>query len=86
MNTITVRDLRQRWPAAERRLETERELIITRDGQPIARLVRLARTTTKRRRFDPREHGDWQRRVFGRRSAICWVQATLESGRRDRGR
>lgn len=86
MNTITVRDLRQRWPDAERRLETERELIITRDGQPIARLVRLARTTAKRRRFDPKEHGDWQGRVFGRRTAIRWVQAALELGRRDRGR
>jgi hypothetical protein len=32
MKTITVRDLRQRWPAAERLLQTEHELVITRDG------------------------------------------------------
>ncbi|MBM3882149.1 MAG: hypothetical protein FJ387_20910 [Verrucomicrobia bacterium] len=63
MNTITVRDLRQRWPAAERRLETELELIITRDGRPIARLVRLARTNTQRRRFSPQAHSDWRRQV-----------------------
>jgi antitoxin (DNA-binding transcriptional repressor) of toxin-antitoxin stability system len=85
MNTITIRDLRQRWPAAERRLETEHELIITRDGQPIARLVRLTGNPNKRRRFDPQEHGAWQRQVFGRATTIRWVQAALESGRRDRG-
>jgi antitoxin (DNA-binding transcriptional repressor) of toxin-antitoxin stability system len=85
MNTITVRDLRQRWPAAERLLEAEHELIITRDGRPIARLVRLTETTTKRRRFDPQEHGGWQRQVFGQGTTIRWAQAALESGRRDRG-
>ena len=85
MNTITVRDLRQRWPAAERLLETEDELIITRDGQPIVRLVRLGGTQTKRRRFDPQEHGGWQRQVFGRGTTIGWTQAAVESGRRDRG-
>ena len=84
MNTITVRDLRQRWPAAERRLESERELIITRDGQPIARLVRLVEAKTERQRFNPREHGDWQRQVSGRGTTIRWVQAALESGLRDR--
>ena len=85
MNTITVRDLRQRWPAAERLLEAEHELIITRDGQPIARLVRLAESKAKRRRFDPQEHGGWQRQVFGRGTTMRWSQSALESGRRDRG-
>ena len=85
MNTITVRDLRQRGPAAQRRLETEHELIITRDGQPIARLVRLTGTKTKRRRFDPQEHGGWQRQVFGRETTIRWVQTALKSGCRERG-
>ena len=50
MNTITIRDLRQRWPAAERRLATEHELIITRDGQPIARLVRLTGSLARYKR------------------------------------
>ena len=85
MKTITVRDLRQRWPVAESLLQTERELLITRDGQPVARLVRLAADRVKRRRFDPAEHRAWQRRVFGQGPMLQWVQAALASGRRDRG-
>lgn len=36
---MTVRDVRQRWPAAERALATEGEVIVTRDGVPVARIV-----------------------------------------------
>jgi len=82
--TITVRDLRQRWPVAERLLRTERELIVTRDGQPIARLVRLATTKVKRSRFDPQKHVKWQRQVFGAGTTLRWVQTAIEQGRRDR--
>ena len=39
MKTITVRDLRQRWPHAEALLQVENELLVTRDGAKIARLV-----------------------------------------------
>ena len=41
MKTMTVRDLRQRWPHAEAMLETEGEILITRDAKPVARLVRF---------------------------------------------
>ncbi len=40
MKTITIRDLRQRWPEAEALLETENEIHVTRDSKPVARLVR----------------------------------------------
>lgn len=39
MKTITVRDVRQRWPEAERSLAEEGEIVITRDGKPVARLL-----------------------------------------------
>ena len=84
MKTITVRDLRQRWPVAESLLQTERELLITRDGQPVARLVRLVESKAKRRRFDPAEHRVWQTQVFGKGTTLRWVDQTLESGRRER--
>jgi antitoxin (DNA-binding transcriptional repressor) of toxin-antitoxin stability system len=84
MKTITVRDLRQRWPAAESLLETERELLVTRDGQPIARLVRLAANPAKRRRFDPAAHRAWQRQVFGRGATVRWADRALATGRGER--
>jgi antitoxin (DNA-binding transcriptional repressor) of toxin-antitoxin stability system len=42
MKTISVRDLRQRWPEAEALLQVEEEIVITRDGRPVAKLVRIA--------------------------------------------
>jgi len=41
MKTISIRDLRQRWPEAEALLQTEREIVITRDAKPVAKLVRI---------------------------------------------
>jgi antitoxin (DNA-binding transcriptional repressor) of toxin-antitoxin stability system len=32
MRTITIRDLRQRWPEAEAALQAEEEIIVTRDS------------------------------------------------------
>jgi antitoxin (DNA-binding transcriptional repressor) of toxin-antitoxin stability system len=53
MTSLTIRDLRQRWPEAEKALETEDEILITRDGKPVAKLMRYVEPTKKRRRFDP---------------------------------
>ena len=39
MKSISVRDLRHHWPEAERALLSEREIIITRDAKPIAKLI-----------------------------------------------
>ena len=84
MTTISVRDLRQRWPVAESLLQTEHELIITRDGQPIARLIRLPPTTAQRAQFDPAAHQAWQRRTFGPGKVLRWVDQALEAGRSER--
>jgi antitoxin (DNA-binding transcriptional repressor) of toxin-antitoxin stability system len=65
VKTITIRDLRQRWPETERTLQVENELIITRDGQPVAKLVRLAKPQTKRKRWNPEEHTKWIKKVYG---------------------
>jgi antitoxin (DNA-binding transcriptional repressor) of toxin-antitoxin stability system len=52
MTSLTIRDLRQRWPQAEKALETEEEILITRDGKPVAKLVRFTEEKEKRPRFD----------------------------------
>jgi antitoxin (DNA-binding transcriptional repressor) of toxin-antitoxin stability system len=65
MKTITIRDLRQRWPEAEAALQTEDEILITRDSKPVAKLVRVVAEAPKRSRWNPEEHARWQRKVSG---------------------
>ncbi|MEO5916807.1 MAG: type II toxin-antitoxin system Phd/YefM family antitoxin [Luteolibacter sp.] len=65
MKTITIRDLRQHWPDAEKALATEPEILITRDGKPVARLLPIVEEETPRKRFDPEEHRRWMNEVWG---------------------
>lgn len=65
MKTITIRDLRQKWPAAEQLLLQEGELIITRDSVPVARLVRYEAKPKKRKPFDRAEHQRALKRIWG---------------------
>jgi antitoxin (DNA-binding transcriptional repressor) of toxin-antitoxin stability system len=65
MKTITIRDLRQRWPAAEAALKIENEILITRDSKPVAKLVRLIQPAAKRKRWNPEEHMQWIKKVYG---------------------
>lgn len=67
MKTITIRDLRQRWPEAEAALLVEDEILITRDSKPVAKLVRVMPPETKRTRWNPEEHRRWIKRVFGKK-------------------
>jgi antitoxin (DNA-binding transcriptional repressor) of toxin-antitoxin stability system len=83
MKTFSVRDLRQRWPQAEALLRSEREIIITRDSRPVAKLVRFSPPKKRRKRFDPVAHGKWQQKLSGGRVSR-WVDATLAAARKDR--
>ncbi|MGH7264481.1 MAG: type II toxin-antitoxin system Phd/YefM family antitoxin [Candidatus Rokuibacteriota bacterium] len=83
MKAITVRDLRQRWPRAEAMLEREREIVVTRDGKPVARLVRVRETGGRRKRFDARRHARWQR-AANRRQPVGWVDEFLIADRQAR--
>jgi antitoxin (DNA-binding transcriptional repressor) of toxin-antitoxin stability system len=65
MKTMTIRDLRQRWPEAEAALELEDEILITRDGTPVAKLTRVSTLEKPRRRWNVQEHARWQKRVAG---------------------
>lgn len=83
MKTISVRDLRQRWPEAEARLQLEKEIIITRDARPVAKLVRIDERPRSRRRFDPAAHARWQRRIAGGKVSR-WVDRAVREAREDR--
>lgn len=76
MKTISVRDLRQRWPEAEALLEREKEILVTRDGKPVAKLVRVREDVPRRKRFDPEAHAKWQRRMWGGK-VVRWVDEFL---------
>ena len=83
VKSITVRDLRQRWPAAEALLREEKEIIITRDAKPVAKLVRIDAPPPARKRFDPVVHGKWQRRMTSGKVSR-WVDRALSDARKDR--
>ena len=76
MKRISVRDLRHKWPEAEHALNLESELIVTRDGVPVARLTRYENRPKKRRRFDPAKHGQWQKRLATGKT-VSWVDEFL---------
>jgi antitoxin (DNA-binding transcriptional repressor) of toxin-antitoxin stability system len=83
VKTFSVRDLRQRWPEAEALLRTEREIVITRDSKPVAKLVRFTAPTKPRKRFDPVAHGKWQHKQSGGRVSR-WSDRALAVARADR--
>jgi antitoxin (DNA-binding transcriptional repressor) of toxin-antitoxin stability system len=61
---LTIRDLRLHWADAERRLRLEGELVVTRDGQPVARLTAYAAPPKAARRWSPITHGRWLARFW----------------------
>jgi antitoxin (DNA-binding transcriptional repressor) of toxin-antitoxin stability system len=83
MKTVSVRDLRQRWPETERALQTEKEIIITRDSKPVAKLVRYIEPEAKRKRFNPLAHAKWQRKLSGGK-VTRWVEEGLLKEREER--
>jgi antitoxin (DNA-binding transcriptional repressor) of toxin-antitoxin stability system len=83
VKSISVRDLRQRWPAAEALLRVEKEIVITRDAKPVAKLVWIAEEPMARKRFDPVAHAKWQRKTAGGRVS-GWVDRAVSDAREDR--
>ena len=60
MKTMSVRDLRLKWPEAERALARVGEIVVTRDSKPVARILPYVPAPRRRRaRFDPVEHTRW---------------------------
>jgi len=82
MKTITIRDLRQRWPEAEAALQVEEEILITRDSKPVAKLVRFTTAPVKRPRWNAEEHGRWQKKLSG--GKISRSDEALAQSRADR--
>ncbi|HZM04436.1 MAG TPA: hypothetical protein VFC44_15645 [Candidatus Saccharimonadales bacterium] len=82
MKTITIRDLRQRWPEAEAALKIENEILITRDSKPVAKLVCISPAENPRPRWDAAKHARWQKKVSG--GKLSRSDAALAKDRADR--
>ena len=83
MKTVTVRDLRQKWPETERALQKEHEILVTRDSKPVAKLVLYVPPEKSRKRFDAASHGKWQRKISGGK-ITRWVDEGLLKERDER--
>ncbi len=69
MKTMTVREVRLKWPEAERALARIGEIVVTRDSKPVARLLPYEPASRGRRaRFDPAEQERWLARFWRNRS------------------
>ena len=83
MKTITIRDLRQRWPEARAALKVEDEILIKRGSKPLAKLVRVAEQPPKRKRWNPDEHASRIKKIFGNKGFPS-IDQELAEARADR--
>lgn len=84
MKSISVRELRHHWPEAEKALLSEKEIIITRDAKPIAKLTKWEGKLRSSGRFTAGAHQKWQKQVFKGGKGLPSVDEWLEKGREDR--
>jgi antitoxin (DNA-binding transcriptional repressor) of toxin-antitoxin stability system len=83
VKTITIRDLRQRWPEAEAALKAEDEILVTRDGKPVARLLPVCDVEANRPRWNPEAHKRWLAKAWKNRT-VSLVDKYLLSDREGR--
>ena len=83
MKTMTTRDLRLRWYQAEAALQVENEILITRDSQPVAKLVRVPdEQGPTRQRWSPEEHTKWMKSIWnGRQMRLVNKHLSADRGR-----
>ncbi len=86
MDTVTVRELRQSWPAVEKRLAAAGELVVTRDGAPVAELRRTPgkRPAASGRRFDAEAHMKKLGKFWGKRRPPFTSEQLIAAGRVER--
>jgi len=86
METVTIRDLRQNWPEVEKRLATEGELTVTRDGTAVALLTppRPAKVKSAAKRFDPAVHAALIRKIWSNKKPPFTTDQKLADERAER--
>ena len=86
METVTIRELRQNWPAVERRLAAAGEITVTRDGAAVAVLAPPKKPTPKNaaKRFTAADHKKWMKKIWGDTKPTFSLSEALERDRADR--
>ena len=84
MKTMTVRDIRQKWPEAERALAVEGEIIVTRDSKPVAKIIPFPKSEQKKRfHFDPIVHQRWLKKFWRNKPVQPSIDEELARDRAD---
>jgi antitoxin (DNA-binding transcriptional repressor) of toxin-antitoxin stability system len=82
MTRMSVRDIRLRWPEAERKLATVGEIVVTRDSKPVARILPYKPQRRRARaRFDAAEHSRWLQQFWKRQPRQAGTDARLKAER-----
>ena len=86
METVTIRELRQNWPAVEKRLAAVGELAVTRDGTAVALLAPPRSAAAKRsaKRFEPTAHARLIRKIWGTEKPSFTTDQSLAEERAER--
>jgi antitoxin (DNA-binding transcriptional repressor) of toxin-antitoxin stability system len=86
MDTVTIRELRQNWPEVEKRLATEGELTVTRDGKAVALLTppRPAKVKKHSKRFDPALHAALVQKIWTDKKPSFTTDQKLRDERAER--
>ena len=85
METVTIRELRQNWPAVEKRLAAAGELTVTRDGTPVAQLLTPPmRPAAAGKCFDPEAHMKMLKKFWGKRKPPFTSEQLIAAGRAER--
>jgi antitoxin (DNA-binding transcriptional repressor) of toxin-antitoxin stability system len=81
---MSVREVRLKWPEAERKLAAAGEIVITRDSKPVARLLPYGpERRSNRPRFDPTTHLRWLRQFWKGKSVGIATGTLLARDRSD---
>jgi antitoxin (DNA-binding transcriptional repressor) of toxin-antitoxin stability system len=84
MKTMTIRDVRLKWPEAERQLAAVGEIVVTRDSKPVARILPWTPAKARRKRFDAKAHMRWLKRFWAGHPRLGSVDEELAADRADR--
>lgn len=82
MKTMTVRDVRHHWPEAEKAVELEGGVIVTRDSKPVAQIVAINTIASEQRqRFDKNAHFAALKKLAIGESSTPWVDDWIKESR-----
>jgi antitoxin (DNA-binding transcriptional repressor) of toxin-antitoxin stability system len=84
---MSVRDIRLHWPRAESALAGGDEIVVTRDGRPVARILPFVEpATASRARFGADAHLAWLARFWKGKVPGPTTDELLAQDRADTGR